>query len=96
MWWFWKGPDPDASLVAFMNKTYPSDWTYADFAAQFRAEFYGNHRSFFSRKQSKYHFRLDPNEWADIFAASGAKYVHRICFYVVDSILLSFHLDMLF
>jgi hypothetical protein len=45
MWWFWKGPDPDASLVAFMNKTYPSDWTYADFAAQFRAEFYGNHRS---------------------------------------------------
>jgi alpha-L-fucosidase len=40
-----------------MNATYPPDWTYADFAAQFRAEFY------------------DPNEWADIFAASGAKYV---------------------
>ena len=41
MWYFWKGPTPDASIVAFMNRTYPPDWTYADFAAQFRAEFYG-------------------------------------------------------
>ena len=23
-----------------MNQTYPPDWTYADFAAEFRAEFY--------------------------------------------------------
>ncbi len=42
MWWAWKGNNPDASVVAFMNKTYPPDWTYADFAAQFRAEFFGN------------------------------------------------------
>jgi hypothetical protein len=48
MWWFWKGPHPSASLVAFMNKTYPPDWTYADFASQFRAEFYGNYRLLFS------------------------------------------------
>ncbi len=26
----------------------------------------------------KYYFPLDPNEWADIFAASGAKYVRII------------------
>jgi alpha-L-fucosidase len=57
MWWEWKGTNPSRSIVEFMNKTYPPDWTYADFAAQFRAELY------------------DPNEWADIFAASGAKYV---------------------
>ncbi len=42
MWWAWKGSNPDKNLVAFMNKTYPPDWTYADFASQFRAEFYGN------------------------------------------------------
>jgi alpha-L-fucosidase len=57
MWWRWKGDKPDPKIVAFMNNTYPPDWTYADFASQFHAEFY------------------DPNEWADIFAASGAKYV---------------------
>ena len=43
MWWAWKGTNPDQNLVAFMNKTYPPDWTYADFAAQFRAEFFGNY-----------------------------------------------------
>lgn len=41
MWWDWKGDKPNKDLVEFMNKTYPPDWTYADFAAQFRAEFYG-------------------------------------------------------
>ncbi|CAM2710424.1 unnamed protein product [Rotaria socialis] len=55
-WWDWKGSNPSPAAVAFMNRTYPPDWTYADFASQFRAEFY------------------NPNEWADIFAASGAKY----------------------
>jgi hypothetical protein len=42
MWWNWKGNKPDPYIVDFMNRTYPSDWTYADFAKQFRAEFYGN------------------------------------------------------
>lgn len=46
MWYFWKGPTPAESIVAFMNKTYPPDWTYADFAAQFRAEFYGTQKSY--------------------------------------------------
>ena len=41
MWWKWQGPTPDPATVAFMNKNYPPDWTYADFAAQFKAEFYG-------------------------------------------------------
>jgi hypothetical protein len=27
--------------MAFMEKNYPVDWTYADFASQFHAEFYG-------------------------------------------------------
>jgi alpha-L-fucosidase len=78
MWWRWKGDDPFPKVVAFMNRTYPSDWTYADFAAQFRAEFYGNYRSLFTYVVSKTHFFSDPNEWADIFAASGAKYVRFI------------------
>jgi hypothetical protein len=47
MWWQWKGPQPSPKIVDFMNKTYPSDWTYADFAAEFRAELYGNYRSLF-------------------------------------------------
>ncbi|CAM4903004.1 unnamed protein product [Rotaria socialis] len=39
-WWDWKGSNPSPAAVAFMNRTYPPDWTYADFASQFRAEFY--------------------------------------------------------
>ena len=54
--WFWDhwhdGSKPE---VEFMQKNYRPDWTYADFAEQFTAEFY------------------DPNQWADIFQASGAK-----------------------
>ena len=41
--WFWnqwKGPDPDKDVVAFMNKNYPPDFTYADFAQEFKAEFF--------------------------------------------------------
>ena len=41
MWYRWKGPQPSSKVVDFMNKYYPADWTYADFAAQFRAELYG-------------------------------------------------------
>lgn len=41
MWWAWKGTNPNPDTVAFMNKNYPPDWTYADFAAQFHAELYG-------------------------------------------------------
>lgn len=57
--WFWQNWQgaKDASYVQFMEKNYRPDFTYADFASQFHAEFF------------------DPNEWADIFKASGAKYV---------------------
>jgi hypothetical protein len=48
MWYRWQGPIRNPSVAAFMEKFYPPDWTYADFAAQFRAELYGKHRSFFS------------------------------------------------
>ncbi len=78
MWYRWKGPIRNPSVAAFMEKFYPPDWTYADFAAQFRAELFGKHRSFFSYFLSKNYLLVDPNEWADIFAASGAKYVHLI------------------
>ncbi|XP_070194986.1 alpha-L-fucosidase-like isoform X1 [Littorina saxatilis] len=56
-WYRWKGVPPNAKVVEFMKKNYPPDFTYADFAADFTAEFY------------------DPDEWAEIFEASGAKYV---------------------
>lgn len=78
MWWAWKGTNPSKQVVDFMNKTYPPDWTYADFAPEFRAELYGEYKSFLFYFLSKCHFLVDPNEWADIFAASGAKYVHFI------------------
>lgn len=55
--WFWKGwkVDHNQAIENFMKNNYPPDFTYADFASKFRAEFY------------------DPNQWADIFKASGAK-----------------------
>jgi len=40
-----------------MKKSYPPDFTYPDFAAQFKAEFF------------------DPDHWASLIKASGAKYV---------------------
>ena len=58
--WFWKyWHDGKQEFVEFMAKNYRPDWTYADFASQFTAEFY------------------DPDQWAEIFQASGAKFVHH-------------------
>jgi len=76
MWWYWKGDNPDPSVVAFMNKNYPSDWTYADFASEFHAELYSEYKFLYLFLAiDNYILLLDPNDWADIFAASGAKYV---------------------
>ena len=57
--WFWENwqERKEKAYIDFMTKNYRPDFTYADFASQFHAEFF------------------DPNEWADIFKASGAKYV---------------------
>ena len=52
-WDYWKHGVPQ--YVNFMKKNYPPDFTYADFAAQFKAEFY------------------DPDKWADLFKAAGAR-----------------------
>ena len=52
-WNYWRGGNWE--VVQFMKNNYPPDFTYADFAAQFTAEFF------------------NPNQWADIFKASGAK-----------------------
>jgi len=62
-WYSWRTKDP--SVVDFMAKNYPPDFTYADFAPQFKAEFF------------------DPNQWADIFQAAGAKYVHFVYLWVL-------------
>jgi alpha-L-fucosidase len=53
-WYAWK-TEQSADAIAFMEKNYPPDFTYADFASMFHAEFY------------------NPDQWADIFEASGAK-----------------------
>ena len=53
LWLSWKQGDPET--VKWMRAHYPPDITYADFAADFHAEFY------------------DPNAWADMLQASGAK-----------------------
>ena len=38
-WYYWAGTqEPD--VVDFMKKNYPPDFSYADFAPMFRAEFY--------------------------------------------------------
>jgi len=38
-WWYWKGAR-DKDTVEFMEKNYPPDFTYADFAPQLKAEFF--------------------------------------------------------
>ncbi|NP_001106897.1 alpha-L-fucosidase 1 L homeolog precursor [Xenopus laevis] len=55
-WWNWQHERSD-SYVKFMERNYRPGFTYADFAAQFTAEFY------------------DPDAWAQLFQAAGAKYV---------------------
>ncbi|XP_041363587.1 alpha-L-fucosidase-like isoform X1 [Gigantopelta aegis] len=56
--WFWEQwVTGTPSVVAFMQQNYRPDFTYADFAPMFQAEFF------------------DPNKWADIFQAAGARYV---------------------
>ncbi|CAG5131391.1 unnamed protein product, partial [Candidula unifasciata] len=39
-WYYWKGPNPRQDVVDFMKKNYRPDFTYADFASMFTAEFY--------------------------------------------------------
>lgn len=54
--WFWSNwHSGQKATVEFMKANYKPDWTYADFAPQFTAEFY------------------DPDKWAEIIEASGAK-----------------------
>jgi len=57
--WFWQNwlGTKQKATVEFMKKNYPPNFSYQDFASQFKAEFF------------------DPNFWAQLFKASGAKYV---------------------
>ena len=55
-WFYWQ--NKRQPYVDFMKKNYPPDFTYADFASEFTAEFY------------------NPDHWADVIEASGAKLVN--------------------
>ena len=55
-WWCWKGTKTPA-CVDFMKNNYRPDFSYADFAPMFRAEFF------------------NPDQWADLLARSGARFV---------------------
>ncbi|XP_046582110.1 alpha-L-fucosidase-like [Haliotis rubra] len=57
--WFWERWQgyKDPMYVQYMKDNYKPDFTYADFARDFTAEFY------------------DAEAWAELFAASGAKYI---------------------
>lgn len=55
-WFNWK-TKKDPNLVQFMEKNYPPNFQYEDFAPMLKADLF------------------DPDEWADIIEASGAKCV---------------------
>uniref|UniRef100_T1IV28 Putative alpha-L-fucosidase n=1 Tax=Strigamia maritima TaxID=126957 RepID=T1IV28_STRMM len=56
--WFWNAwMNKNPAAVKFMDQNYKPNFTYADFAPMFTAEFY------------------DPDFWAELFQASGAKYI---------------------
>ncbi|KAK7090733.1 alpha-L-fucosidase-like [Littorina saxatilis] len=59
-WWYWQGSKPYPNYAQFVRDNYKPDWTYADFARDFTAEFY------------------NPDQWAEIFKASGARYVVQV------------------
>ena len=61
-WFVYSWLNGDPSVVEFMKQNYPPNFTYADFASMFKAEFY------------------NPDQWADIFEAAGAKYVEEMTF----------------
>lgn len=73
MWWFWQGENPNPAVVSYMNQFYRPDWTYTDFASNFHAELYSSSKRV---SLSGFYFDnivLDPDQWADLFQASGAK-----------------------
>ncbi|BFZ06651.1 hypothetical protein BsWGS_09691 [Bradybaena similaris] len=61
-WYYWQGPKPFPDVVEFMKNNYPPGWTYADFAEQFNPP----------------NGIYNPAHWADIFNASGARYVVQV------------------
>lgn len=39
-WWDWQGDKPTSDVVDFMKQNYPPNYQYADFAPEFKAEFF--------------------------------------------------------
>ncbi|CAJ0583919.1 unnamed protein product, partial [Mesorhabditis spiculigera] len=39
-WWYWQGPHPDKATIEYVSKNYAPDWSYADFARDFKAELF--------------------------------------------------------
>lgn len=60
LWWEWKGEFPKKDVVDYMEKNYPADWTYADFASQFRAELFGKCVIIFPQSETNLFFYLRP------------------------------------
>ncbi|XP_003739537.1 alpha-L-fucosidase [Galendromus occidentalis] len=55
--WFWNlWQNDDFEVIEFLKKNYPPGWTYADFAPQFRAEFFDPDRwaALFEKSGAKY------------------------------------------
>ncbi|RUS91070.1 hypothetical protein EGW08_001198 [Elysia chlorotica] len=61
-WYHWQGPQPFPSVVDFMKKNYKPDFTYADFAKEFSVQ----------------EGLFNPDHWAEIFNASGARYIVQV------------------
>uniref|UniRef100_A0A915HQG0 Putative alpha-L-fucosidase n=1 Tax=Romanomermis culicivorax TaxID=13658 RepID=A0A915HQG0_ROMCU len=55
-WWYWKGSEKHADFVNFMNDNYKPNFTYADFAPMFTAEFFDPDQwaGIFERSGAKY------------------------------------------
>ena len=68
MWHYWKGPRPVPRVVKYMQDNYPPDFTYADFAAQFRPTFYDPKRwaEIFKASGARLLFNQNHNTMLDI------------------------------
>ncbi|EGT58016.1 hypothetical protein CAEBREN_05420 [Caenorhabditis brenneri] len=82
MWWYWKGTQPDANVVNFVEKNYKPGTTYADFAKDFTAEYFDAKqfaetvKSSGARQEKK--FYGNKNENSDILFSQQISYPQMI------------------
>lgn len=74
MWYYWKGPNPDKSVIKYIEDNYRKDWTYADFGPLVGI--------LLSRVEIQFTAELfDPKVFRDIIEASGARFISRNIIY---------------